>query len=333
LKCSDVEDFVGRFAPNVTRGGIFLPTREARDVGASIRFELTLLDETVVFAGEGVVTWAKPKGMGVTFTTLDPATAPVLERLLSRRQAAPAATATATESSAATQATPAAGTPVAAPPVARAVVVATQPIPAALPASPAPEVTKTRSLVRPSVALATAFVCVGVALVSISVGRARVDTRSSSEPTKPVAGPAVEIATPPPVAAPEAPPPAPAPAPVAARATNRGGLQVERILVGASYKGFTCPNPTSRLSVKSSRTVNVCLQVAHKPGRAERLTVIWERNGAFSGKTPLQMPAARSNIRTRARMRISGNRLGAWSVRVVSDRDTPLAQTTFDVVP
>jgi molecular chaperone DnaK len=40
LKCSDTEDFVERFAPNVTRGGIFLPTREPRDVGATIRFEL-----------------------------------------------------------------------------------------------------------------------------------------------------------------------------------------------------------------------------------------------------------------------------------------------------
>ena len=34
-----------------------------------------VLDGSVVFAGEGVVTWAKPKGMGIKFTTLDPATA------------------------------------------------------------------------------------------------------------------------------------------------------------------------------------------------------------------------------------------------------------------
>ena len=60
-------------------------------MGATIRFEIALLDDTVVFAGEGVVTWAKPKGMGVKFTTLDPATEPMLERLLSRRAAAAAA--------------------------------------------------------------------------------------------------------------------------------------------------------------------------------------------------------------------------------------------------
>src|SRR6187551_1285241 len=87
LKCSDAEDFVARFAPNVTRGGVFLPTQDAREVGASIRFEIALLDDAVVFAGEGEVTWAKPKGMGVKFTTLDPATEPMLERLLARRLA------------------------------------------------------------------------------------------------------------------------------------------------------------------------------------------------------------------------------------------------------
>ena len=104
LKCPDAEDFVERFAPNVTRGGIFLATRDAREVGATIRFEIALLDDTVVFAGEGVVTWAKPKGMGVKFTTLDPATEPMLERLLSRREAAAAAP----ESPATTHARPAA---------------------------------------------------------------------------------------------------------------------------------------------------------------------------------------------------------------------------------
>src|SRR5688572_10846960 len=91
LKCPDAEDFVERFAPNVTRGGIFLPTRDAREVGATIRFAIALLDDTVVFAGVGVVTWVKPKGMGVKFTTLDPATEPMLERLLRRREAAAAA--------------------------------------------------------------------------------------------------------------------------------------------------------------------------------------------------------------------------------------------------
>jgi hypothetical protein len=221
--------------------------------------------------------------------------------------------------------------------------------------APVPQERK-RSLVRLALGLAAVFVC--VAVVWVSVGRARIATRSSGEPAKPAA---VEIAAapasvpaPPPIAAPpaEAAPEPPAeskaetpapPPPVAAqpkRAADRppssappAGLRVESMLVGASYRGFTCPNPTNRLSVRASRTVNVCLHVAHRPGKADRLALIWERNGAFSGKTSVQLPASRPNVRTRARMKISGNRLGAWSVRLVSDRNAPLAQASFDVVP
>ena len=323
LKCPDAEDFVERFAPNVTRGGIFLPMRDARVVGDTIHFEIALLDDTVVFAGEGVVTWAKPKGMGVRFTTLDPATEPMLDRLLSRRDAAAAAP----DSPTAAQARPA-------------------PIPSPAPAmhsSPLSIEPRTRPpLVR--VALVGSAVFVVAAVVWMSVGRARVRTGSPAEPAKPAA---VEIAaraaappglettaSSPPAPEPplEAPPPPPrAPHPAAIAPSN--GLRVEKMLAGTSYKNFTCPNPTTRFSARSSRTVNVCLQVAHRPGKADRLTLVWERNGAFSGKTRVELPASKSTVRTRAHMKISARRVGSWSVHVVSDRNAPLAQTTFDVVP
>ena len=345
LKCPDAEDFVERFAPNVTRGGIFLPTRDAREVGATIRFEIALLDDTVVFAGEGVVTWAKPKGVGVRFTTLDPATAPMLERLLSRRQAAAAApesAAAAPESAAAAPSGPAA---------------APAPMTDSSPLSVEPRTR--RPLVRVAVVCSAVFA--GVAVVWMSIGRARVRTAAPTAPPQPatveiaaraVAAPAVEAATLPPPAvspspapeppaeAPPAPPPptsapvpsptdAPAPPPASARA---GGLRVEKMIAGTTYKNFTCPNPTTRFSARSSRTVNVCLQVAHRPGRTDRLTLVWERNGVFASKTRVALPASKSTVRTRAHMKLSANRVGSWSVRAVSDRDAPLAQTTFDVV-
>lgn len=330
LKCPDAEDFVERFAPNVTRGGIFLPTRDAREVGATIRFAIALLDDTVVFAGEGVVTWAKPKGMGVKFTTLDPATEPILERLLGRRAAAAAAP----ESPAAAQAG-----------------AAPAPSPA-MDSSPLSIEPRTRRpLVR--VALVCSAVFAGVAVVWMSIGRARVRTDSPAEPARPatveiaaraVAAPAVETATLPPPAvsaspAPEPPPeapPAPSPpdesAPPPPASARSGGLRVETMLAGTSYKNHTCPNPTTRFSARSSRTVNVCLQVAHRPGKTDRLTLVWERNGAFAGKTRVALPASKSTVRTRAHMKLSAHRVGSWSVRAVSDRDAPLAQTTFDVV-
>ena len=189
----------------------------------------------------------------------------------------------------------------------------------------------------------------------MSIGRARVRTGSPAEPAKPatveiaaraVAAPALETATLPPrgvvvtgtraadrsasrsAATDERAPHPPAPA-----SARSGGLRVEKMLAGTSYKNFTCPNPTTRFSAKSSKTVNVCLQVAHRPGKTDRLTLVWERNGAFAGKTRVALPASKSTVRTRAHMKISANRVGSWSVRVVSDRDAPLAQTTFDVVP
>ena len=326
LKCPDAEDFVERFAPNVTRGGIFLPTRDAREVGATIRFEIALLDDTVVFAGEGVVTWAKPKGMGVKFTTLDPATEPILERLLGRRAAAAAAPENAAAAQAATDSSPLSIEP-----------------------------RTSRPLVRVAVVCSAVFA--GVAVVWMSIGRARVRTGSPAEPARPatveiaaraVGAPALEAATlpppevssspapqPPTETPPAVPPPTsaprpPTPPPASARSS---GLRVDKMLAGTSYKNFTCPNPATRFSAKSSRTVNVCLQVAHRPGKTDRLTLVWERNGAFAGKTRVALPASKSTVRTRAHMKISANRVGSWSVRVVSDRNAPLAQTTFDVVP
>src|SRR5436190_1820353 len=188
LKCPDADDFVTRFAPNVTRGGVFLPTHHARAVGAPIRFEIALLDGAVVFAGAGVVTWVKPKGMGVKFTTLDRASEWMLERLIARREA-PAATAR--ESAAAAPANPA-------PPIAA---------PAAAASAPAP-------------------------------------TPPSETPPAPDPAPPVAPAMPPPAA----PSPAAATAPPAASA-RAGSLRVDSILVSASYKDFTCPDPTRRISV------------------------------------------------------------------------------------
>jgi uncharacterized protein (TIGR02266 family) len=105
LKYPDLDTFAERFAPNVTRGGIFLASREPRPVGTVLCFEVSLMSGTPVLTGKGKVTWTKafdpkepsrPYGMGVQFTELDPDSRPVLDRLLKKREqpgrpAAPAA--------------------------------------------------------------------------------------------------------------------------------------------------------------------------------------------------------------------------------------------------
>jgi hypothetical protein len=304
--------------------------------------------------------------MGVKFTTLDLATEPMLERLLSRREAAAAAPESPSAAPARPASAPSSASGAASGPATAWESLAAElarPTPPALQARPTPaaaaatgrsplsiELGTRRPLVR--VAIVCSAVFVAVAVVWISIGRARVRPGAPARPAQSAtveiaapaaAAPALETATvPPPVPssptpeppteAPPAPPPTRAPTPPPASARS-GGLRVEKMLTGTSYKNFTCPNPTARFSTKSSKTVNVCLQVTHKTGKTDRLTLVWERNGSFSGKTRVELPTSKSTVRTRAHMKISANRVGSWSVSVVSDRNAPLAQTTFDVVP
>ena len=96
LKHTDAGTFVQRFAANVTRGGIFLASRDPRPVGVLVRFEVTLVDGSVMLAGQGRVAWVKPydaaepsraHGMGVQFTELERGSKAMLDRLLDRKEA------------------------------------------------------------------------------------------------------------------------------------------------------------------------------------------------------------------------------------------------------
>jgi len=100
LRFNDVDTFVERFAPNVTRGGLFLATRNLRPVGEIVAFEILLADGSVALAGDGKVSWTrapdpaqptKPFGMGLQFVAVRPASRAVLLRLLKAKESRPAA--------------------------------------------------------------------------------------------------------------------------------------------------------------------------------------------------------------------------------------------------
>lgn len=83
-----------RFAPNVTRGGIFLATRSPRPVGDVFAFEVQLSTGQLALAGQGQVIWVKefdptapqkPHGMGVQFTYIDPTTRQTLNRIVQNK--------------------------------------------------------------------------------------------------------------------------------------------------------------------------------------------------------------------------------------------------------
>jgi len=98
LRYPDENTFIQRFAPNVTRGGIFLASRTPFPVGNVIAFEVSLMQGPPLLVGSGKVAWVREfnpqepqraHGMGVQFLKVDPACRPMLDRLLNYKSLPP----------------------------------------------------------------------------------------------------------------------------------------------------------------------------------------------------------------------------------------------------
>lgn len=94
LRYAAFETFIEKFAPNVTRGGLFLASRTPRSIGEEFQFEVQLAGGEVALAGDGKVTWVrefdpaapnKPHGMGVQFLRLDAPSRAVVNQMLARK--------------------------------------------------------------------------------------------------------------------------------------------------------------------------------------------------------------------------------------------------------
>src|SRR5436190_2469318 len=55
LRYDDVETMIHRFAPNVGKTGLFLPTKSLQPIGSELKFELRLVDDQPVLVGMGRV--------------------------------------------------------------------------------------------------------------------------------------------------------------------------------------------------------------------------------------------------------------------------------------
>ena len=96
LRYASFDAFIDRFAPNVTRGGVFIASRTPLPIGSTFAFEIQLAGGEVALAGDGKVTWVKPfdpaapqkpHGMGVQFLRLDNPSRGLLNKILSRKAA------------------------------------------------------------------------------------------------------------------------------------------------------------------------------------------------------------------------------------------------------
>src|SRR5580693_5892307 len=94
FRSASVDQFIERYAVDVSRGGIFIRTREPLTVGTRLKLEFQLQDATPLLAGEGTVVWIREPdpmranatpGMGVRFDKLTPESQPTLERILAEK--------------------------------------------------------------------------------------------------------------------------------------------------------------------------------------------------------------------------------------------------------
>jgi len=96
LRFASFDALIEKFAPNVTRGGVFVASRTPLPIGSTFAFEIQLAGGEVALAGDGKVTWVKafdpaapqkPHGMGVQFLRLDNPSRELLNKVLARKAA------------------------------------------------------------------------------------------------------------------------------------------------------------------------------------------------------------------------------------------------------
>jgi uncharacterized protein (TIGR02266 family) len=94
FRSASLDQFIERYAVDVSRGGIFIRTREPLAVGTQLRFDFQLQDAAPLLAGDGTIVWIRENdptragvtpGMGVRFDKLTPASQPILEKILAEK--------------------------------------------------------------------------------------------------------------------------------------------------------------------------------------------------------------------------------------------------------
>lgn len=94
FKSETLDQFIERYAVDVSQGGIFIRTKEPQPVGTQMKFEFQLRDGAPLIGGEGTVVWirepdpsrpAVAPGMGVRFDRLAEGSPVVLERILNQK--------------------------------------------------------------------------------------------------------------------------------------------------------------------------------------------------------------------------------------------------------
>jgi uncharacterized protein (TIGR02266 family) len=96
LRYQAVDQFISKFAINISRGGMFLSSRNPKPPGTELYFEIRLADDSPIIEGTGQVRWIReydrtrpgePHGMGIQFVELSDTSGPLLDRVIEHRRA------------------------------------------------------------------------------------------------------------------------------------------------------------------------------------------------------------------------------------------------------
>ena len=101
FKSATVDEFIEQYARDISRGGLFIKSKEPMPIGMLLKFEFQLKDESRLIHGVGRVVWKRdaadangdeaPPGMGIKFIKMDPESRVTVERIVAQRGESPAA--------------------------------------------------------------------------------------------------------------------------------------------------------------------------------------------------------------------------------------------------
>ncbi len=91
FKSATVDEFIEQYCRDVSRGGIFINSKQPMPVGTLLKFQLQLKDESSLIKGVGRVVWTRseddasgeaPAGMGIKFIKMDGESRVVVDRIV-----------------------------------------------------------------------------------------------------------------------------------------------------------------------------------------------------------------------------------------------------------
>ena len=93
FRSATLDEFIEKYAQNISYGGLFIQSRTPMPVGTLIKFEFRLTDESKVISGVGRIVWSRddddndnaPTGMGVKFIKVDPENRERITEIVDRR--------------------------------------------------------------------------------------------------------------------------------------------------------------------------------------------------------------------------------------------------------